>query len=109
MENGPIEIVQFVRFLEGLGDGWPALIVLGLLAGIIARLMTTRRREVGLFSTALLGVAGAWLGVQAAQAFEIPLQGPGARFLAALAGSLALALLGTVKAPPSDAVRDSAD
>jgi uncharacterized membrane protein YeaQ/YmgE (transglycosylase-associated protein family) len=104
MENGPIEFVQFVRFLDSLGDGWPAIIVLGVLAGFVARFMTTNRREVGLLSTALLGIAGALLGVWAAKALGIALQGTGSRFLAAFAGSLVLALLGTVfrrKAPPS--------
>ena len=104
MHDGPIEFVQFVRFLESLGDGWPAIIALGVLAGMIARLATTQQRQVGFLSTCLLGIAGAVLGVTAAKFFAIPLQGLGARFLAALAGSLLLALLGTLfrrKAPPA--------
>jgi len=104
MHDGPIEFVQFVRFLESLGDGWPAIIALGVLAGMIARLATTQQRQVGFLSTCLLGIAGAVLGVTAAKFLAIPLQGLGARFLAALAGSLLLALLGTLfrrKAPPA--------
>jgi len=96
MENGPIEFVQFVRFLDSLGDGWPAIIVLGILAGIVARLVVTERRHVGLLSTALLGIAGALLGVWAAKALDIALPGSGSRFLDALAGSLTLALIGTL-------------
>lgn len=106
MENGPIEFVQFVRFLDGLGDGWPAIVVLGILAGIVARMVTSNRRSVGLLSTALLGIAGALLGVWAAKALGIALEGTGSRFLAALAGSLTLALLGTLfrrRAPRSEA------
>ena len=96
MHDGPIEFVQFVRFLESLGDGWPAIIVLGVLTGVIARMVTTRQRQVGFLSTCLLGIAGALLGVTVAKALAIPLDGLGARFLAALAGSLALALAGTL-------------
>jgi len=95
MEHGPVQFVQFVRFLEGLGDGWPAIIVIGFFAGFIARMMTTRSRVVGFWSIWLLGIAGALLAIGAARLFDIPLQGLGTRFLAALAGSLALAFLGS--------------
>lgn len=94
MQDGPIEIVQFLRFLDGLGDGWPAIIVLGLLAGFVARMATSRQQKVGLLSVAVLGIAGALLGVWAAKALGIALTGTGTRFLAALVGSLALALVG---------------
>lgn len=96
MEHGPVQFVQFVRFLESLGDGWPAIIVIGFLAGFVARMMTTRARVVGFWSICLLGIAGALLGVGAARMLDIPLQGVGARFLAALAGSLILAMLGSM-------------
>lgn len=103
MRDGPIEFVQFMRFLDGLGDGWPAILVLGLLAGVVARLVTTQTREVGLLSTALLGIAGAVLGVFAAGWLGIELDGTGRRFLAALAGSLALAFAGTLfRRPPRE-------
>ena len=96
MEHGPVQLVQFVRFLESLGDGWPAIIVIGFLAGFVASMMTTRARRVGFWSICLLGVCGALLALGAARVLDIPLQGVGARFLAALAGSLALALLGSM-------------
>lgn len=102
MENGPIEIVQFVRFLQGLGDGWLAIVVLGILAGFVARLMTTTQRTVGLLSTCALGIAGALLGVYGAGALGYPPTGPGTRFLAALAGSFLLAFAGSAlrRKPP---------
>lgn len=62
MHDGPIEFVQFMRFLDSLGDGGPAIIVLGILAGFLARLITTRKRNIGLVATCLLGIAGALLG-----------------------------------------------
>ena len=95
MENGPIEIVQFVRFLDGLGDGWAAILILGVLAGFIARFVTTTEKNVGLFSTCVLGIAGALLGVYGAKALGYAPTGTGTRFLAALAGSLLLAIAGS--------------
>lgn len=96
MENGPIEIVQFVRLLESLGDGWVAIVVLGIFAGFVARLVTTTQRSVGLLSTCALGIAGAVLGVYGATALGYPPTGAGTRFLAALAGSFVLALAGSM-------------
>lgn len=94
MEHGPIQFVQFVRFLESVGDGWLSILVYGVFAGFLARFITTRERRIGLFATCLLGIAGALLGVVAARLLGIELEGPGMRFLAAFAGSLALAMLG---------------
>ncbi len=102
MENGPIEIVHFVRFLDGLGDGWLAIVVLGIFAGFVARLVTTTRKNVGLLSTCLLGIAGAALGVYGAKALGFTPTGTGMRFLCALAGSFLLAIAGSLlrrKAP----------
>lgn len=95
MENGPIEIVQFVRFLDGLGDGWAAILILGVLAGFIARFITTSQKNVGLLSTCLLGIAGALVGVYGAKALGYAPTGTATRFLAALAGSLLLAIAGS--------------
>ena len=94
MTDGPIEFVQFMRLFDRLGDGWVALVVIGLFAGFLVRFATSNQRSIGLWSTALLGVAGAVLGVAVAGALGIALPGPGSRFLAALAGSFALSLLG---------------
>ena len=96
MENGPIQIVQFVRFLDGLGDGWIAIVVLGIFAGFVARLVTTTRKNVGLLSTCLLGIAGAGLGVYGASALGFAPTGTGTRFLAALAGSFLIAIAGAL-------------
>lgn len=96
MENGPIEVVQFVHFLDRLGDGWAAIVVLGILAGFVARMVTTTRRNIGLFSTCLLGIGGAVLGVYGAKALGFAPTGTGTRFLAALAGSLLIAFASTL-------------
>lgn len=94
MTDGPIEFVQFMQLFDRLGDGWVALVVIGLFAGFLVRFATSNQRSIGLWSTALFGVAGAVLGVAVAGALGIALPGPGSRFLAALAGSFALSLLG---------------
>jgi uncharacterized membrane protein YeaQ/YmgE (transglycosylase-associated protein family) len=94
MQDGPIEIVQFMQLFDRLGDGWVALVVIGLFAGFLVRFATSNQRSIGLLSTAVFGVAGAVLGVAVAGALGIALPGPGSRFLAALAGSFALSLLG---------------
>ncbi len=94
MTDGPIEFVQFMQLFDRLGDGWVALVVIGLFAGFLVRFATSNHRSIGLWSTALFGVAGAVLGVAVAGALGIALPGPGSRFLAALAGSFALSLLG---------------
>ena len=94
MHDGPIEIVQFMQLFDRLGDGWVALVVIGLFAGFLVRFATSNQRSIGLWSTALFGIAGAVLGVAVAGALGIALPGPGSRFLAALAGSFALSMLG---------------
>jgi uncharacterized membrane protein YeaQ/YmgE (transglycosylase-associated protein family) len=94
MQDGPIEIVQFMQLFDRLGDGWVALVVIGLFAGFLVRFATRNQRSIGLWSTALFGIAGAVLGVAVAGALGIALPGPGSRFLAALAGSFALSMLG---------------
>ena len=96
MHDGPIELVQFLRVLDALGDGWVAIVVLGILAGFVARFVTTTQKTVGLWSTCLLGIAGAVLGVYGAKALGLAPTGTGTRFLAALAGSFVLAFAGSL-------------
>ena len=94
MTQGPVEWVQFVRFLDGLGDGWLAIVVYGVLAGILARMATSSARSVGLLSACALGIAGALLGVAVAKILGVALDGPAIRFLVAFVASMALALIG---------------
>ena len=99
MTQGPIQLVQAARAFEHLGNGWVALVVIGCLAGLVARLMTSSQQRVGLFSACALGIAGAALGWYATRWFPMHWtgyapDGPGMRFLVALAGSLLLAMLG---------------
>ena len=63
MHDGPIEIVQFLQLFDRLGDGWVALVVIGLFAGFLVRFATSNQRSIGLLSTPTLSVAGAVLGL----------------------------------------------
>ena len=92
--GGPVEFVQFLRLFEQLGDGWVLTAVLGVFAGFIVRFATSSRRSLGLVSTCLFGVVGAFIGVWVAAQFGVDTHGTGMRFLAALGGSVLLALLG---------------
>jgi uncharacterized membrane protein YeaQ/YmgE (transglycosylase-associated protein family) len=93
MEQGPIQLVQFVRFMDAAGDGWPALLVYALFAGFLARVVTAREARISLLSAAALGVAGTLFAVVAAKLLGVALEGVGVRLLAAFAGSLAIAWL----------------
>ena len=73
METGPVELVQFSRALQWLGDGWLGWLAVGLIAGLLVRLMTFSAKSVGLLSACALGIAGAALGWYAAQYFGLAL------------------------------------
>ena len=92
--GGPIEFVQFLNLFDHLGDGWLLTVVLGVFAGFIVRFATSSKRNVGLISTCLFGVVGAFIGVWVAMRFGVDTRGTGPRFLAALGGSFLLALAG---------------
>lgn len=98
-QGGPIEFVQFLELFEVLGDGWVLTAVLGVFAGFIVRFATTGKRSVGLVSTCLFGVAGAFIGVWVAAQLGVDTHGTGTRFLAALGGSVLLALAGALLPP----------
>ena len=95
-QGGPIEFVQFMRLFEHLGDGWMLTAVLGVFAGFIVRSATSSKRSLGLLSTCLFGIAGAFVGVWVAAQLDVDVRGTGMRFLAALVGSVLLVLLGAL-------------
>jgi uncharacterized membrane protein YeaQ/YmgE (transglycosylase-associated protein family) len=98
MEHGPVQLVQVARAMQWLGDGWLGWVVVGILAGIAVRLMTSSQRSVGLLAACALGMAGAALGWYGARWFGLALTGPGLRFLAAFAGSLLVSMAATAAA-----------
>lgn len=69
-------------------NNWLHIILLGLVVGILARLVTPGRRRLGIILTALLGIGGAvvasWLGQQLGWYAA----GQPAGFIGALLGSI---------------------
>ncbi len=94
--GGPIEFVQFMELFKHLGDGWMLTAVLGVFAGFIVRFAASSKRSLGLLSTCLFGVVGAFIGVWIAAQLGVDTHGTGMRFLAALGGSILLSLAGAL-------------
>ena len=79
---------------EYLADyGWLTWIVIGLLAGAIAKLITPGRDPGGCLVTILLGIAGALVAGFLGQALGWYDPGEGAGFLAAILGAVLLLLI----------------
>jgi len=66
------------------------IIVIGFLAGFIARSMMSRSRRLGLIMTTLVGIGGAVLASTIVNYFDIGLSGNIMRFAAAVGGSVLL-------------------
>lgn len=94
--GGPVEFVQFLKLFDQLGDGWMLTVVLGVFAGFVVRFATSSKRSLGLLSTCLFGVVGAFIGVWVATHLGVDTRGAGMRFLAALGGSVLLATAGAL-------------
>ena len=79
---------------EYLGDhGWLAWIVIGLLAGAIAKFLTPGRDPGGCLVTIVIGIAGAVLAGFLGQAIGWYGPGEGAGFLAAIVGAILILLV----------------
>ena len=85
-----IEFDQFLRGLDLIGGGWLTIIVLGFIAGFIARSAMSEQQKLGLFSTTLTGIAGAVIATKLGEVFGVKIEAPGWRFLAAIGGSVLL-------------------
>ena len=72
---------------------WVAWIVIGLLAGAIAKLITPGRDPSGCLITIALGIGGALLAGFLGQQFGWYRAGEGAGFIAAVIGAVALLLV----------------
>lgn len=68
--------------------GWLAWIIIGFIAGAIARLLTPGRGPSGCIMTILLGVGGALLAGFLGQQLGIYETGEGAGFIAAIIGAV---------------------
>lgn len=83
--------------MELLGSSWWMIIIIGFLAGFVARSMMSTSKRLGLILTTLVGIGGALLASTIVNYFGIGLSGNVMRFLAAVGGSvLLLWIVGTL-------------
>jgi uncharacterized membrane protein YeaQ/YmgE (transglycosylase-associated protein family) len=73
--------------------GWLAWIIIGLLAGAVAKLLTPGRDPGGCLATIVIGILGAVLAGFLGQQIGWYGPGEGAGFLAAILGAVAILLL----------------
>ena len=73
--------------------GWLAWILIGFIAGLIARVVTPGRDPSGCIVTVLLGVGGALLAGFLGQQMGWYRPGEGAGFLAAIAGAILILIV----------------
>jgi uncharacterized membrane protein YeaQ/YmgE (transglycosylase-associated protein family) len=73
--------------------GWLAWIIIGLLAGVIAKFLTPGRDPGGCLVTMIIGIAGAVLAGFIGQAVGWYSPGEGAGFLAAIVGAILILLV----------------
>jgi uncharacterized membrane protein YeaQ/YmgE (transglycosylase-associated protein family) len=73
--------------------GWLGWIIIGLLAGLIAKAITPGRDPGGCLITILLGIGGAVLAGFLGQQFHWYRPGEGAGFLAAIVGAVLILLV----------------
>ncbi|MBS3958910.1 MAG: GlsB/YeaQ/YmgE family stress response membrane protein [Xanthomonadaceae bacterium] len=76
-----------------LGHGWVQVLLLGFLAGLLARWILPGRQKMGLILTTLLGMAGAICASWLLDTFDITIGGPWMRFAAAVGGAIGLLAL----------------
>lgn len=79
-----------VAMLEGSILSWLAV---GLIAGVLAKLVMPGRDPGGVLVTILIGIAGALLAGFVAQAAQLTLDGPLGHIAAAVVGAVALLLV----------------
>ena len=79
---------------QNLADhGWLAWIILGLIAGVIAKAITPGRDPQGCIVTILLGIAGAVLAGYLGQKLNWYGPGEGAGFFAAIVGAVLILIV----------------
>ena len=71
-------------------SNWFYIILIGLLVGVLARIVTPGRRSIGVVLTCLLGIGGALLGTWGGQQMGWYAVGQAAGFLGALLGAVVI-------------------
>ncbi|MDA3914742.1 GlsB/YeaQ/YmgE family stress response membrane protein [Oleiagrimonas sp.] len=72
---------------------WIVLFVVGLIVGIVAKLLMPGNDPGGFIITALLGIAGMFLGDWLARVLNIPVKGDLGGFIAGVVGAVILLFL----------------
>jgi len=91
MEN--ISFESFTKMLESLGAlGIVGTVLIGLLAGIVAKIIMPGKDPGGIILTALLGIGGSALATWIGQQFDFTITGEPSGFIAAVAGAFLILL-----------------
>ena len=79
--------------LSFLGHGWVQVLLLGFIAGLLARWIFPGKQKLGLILTTLLGMAGAITASWLLDVFDVSIGGQWLRFAAAVGGAIGLLAL----------------
>ena len=91
MEN--FDVTQVTAFLESLGaTGIVGTIIIGFLAGAVAKLIMPGKDPGGVIITTLLGIGGASLATFLGQQFSISIPGEASGFISAVIGAFLILL-----------------
>ena len=70
--------------------GWLGAIVIGLIVGLLARMLTPGRQRAGIIVTVLIGIGGSLVATLVGQQLGIYEQGETAGFIASLLGAIGI-------------------
>ncbi len=87
------QIIRLARKWGNLAMGIIATLIIGLLAGIVAKLLMPGRDPGGFIVTMLLGIAGAFVATYLGQAIGWYQAGQGAGFIGAVVGAVILLIV----------------
>lgn len=94
MDPKAVDLGSAGQMLESLGAmGIVGTIVIGLAAGIVAKIIMPGRDPGGLILTCLLGIGGSYLATWLGQMLGITIAGEVSGFLAAVAGAFLILLV----------------
>ena len=79
--------------LSFLGHGWLQVLLLGFVAGLLARWIFPGKQKLGLILTTILGMAGAICASWLLDAFDVTVGGQWPRLAPAVGGAVALLAL----------------
>ena len=92
MEN--LDVKQAASFLEALGAmGIVGTMIIGFLAGAVAKLIMPGKDPGGLILTTLFGIAGASLATYLGQRFGVSIPGEASGFISAVIGAFLILLI----------------